>query len=175
MDNKLCKAVYRDVVLYITEQDLRDVLLNGPAAVAEHPYIDAQLSEWVPGSDWPFDVGETPEMLNYLCDKIFLTPPSLREWSSEDVYMICPGEWMTYGELPEALAREAHEEGYDEDDEMRYMVFKGDVSEEYTFITSENIMRSEGRPWHGIAGMTNTSATGFIDLQNDVWLVANIG
>lgn len=174
MDNRLLKAVYNDTVLYITERDLRDVLLNGPAAVGELPYIDAQMCEWY-SADYPDSVDDYLQMLNFMCDRIFLTPLALREMSDEDVYMICAGEWMTYGELPERLAQEAHEEGYDEDDDMRYMVFKGDVSEEFTFITSENVMRSEGRPWHGIASMTNTSATGFIDLKNDVWLVANIG
>lgn len=175
MDNKLLKATYRDVVLYITERDLKDVLLNGPEAVAEFPYIDAQMSEWIPGGDWPFEVDDCVKMLNHLCDKAFLTPPAMREASAEDVYMICPGEWMTYGELPEALAQEAHEEGFDEDDDMRYMVFQSMGDMPMTFITSENIMRSDGKPWHGVAGMTNTSATAVIDLQNDIWLVANIG
>ena len=142
MDNRMNKVQYNDCVLYITDRDLNDVLLNGPAVVANKPYLEVQMDNWY-WSDFPGDVDEAGDMLNFLCDKLFNMPQVMRDRSHEDVYNVVPAVWLTFGELPPALEKEAVEEGYDQDDDMRYLVYQLATGED-TFTTSECIMRSDG-------------------------------
>lgn len=172
MHNHMNKIQYGDCVLYITDRDLNDVLLNGPYTTAKRPYIEVQMDNWYT-ADFPQEVENADQMLNFLCDKLFNIPPVLRDSSMEDVYNVVPAEWLTFGELPPALEKEAVEEGFDQDDDMRYLVYKLATGEE-TFITSECVMRSEGF-WHGVYSVSNTSGQGLLDLRSDNWLLALIG
>lgn len=62
MDNRMNKVQYNDCVLYITDRDLNDVLLNGPAyPVVQKPYLEVQMENWY-SADFPEgveDVGHT--------------------------------------------------------------------------------------------------------------------
>lgn len=173
MDNRMSKVQYNDCVLYITDRDLNDVLLNGPAyPVVQKPYLEVQMENWY-SADFPEGVEDVGQMLNFLCDKLFNMPPAMRDRSHEDVYNVVPAVWLTFGELPPALEKEAIEEGFDQDDDMRYLVYKLATGEE-TFTTSECIMRSDGF-WHGTYGVSNTAGQGVLDLHSDHWLLALIG
>lgn len=173
MDNRMNKVQYGDCVLYITDRDLNDVLLNGPAyPVVQKPYLEVQMGNWY-SADFPDGVEDVGQMLNFLCDKLFNMPQVMRDRSHEDVYNMVPAVWLTFGELPPALEKEAIEEGFDQDDDLRYLVYKLATGEE-TFTTSECIMRSDGF-WHGTYGVSNTAGQGVLDLHSDHWLLALIG
>ena len=63
MDNRMNKVQYNDCVLYITDRDLNDVLLNGPAyPVVQKPYLEVQMENWY-SADFPEGVEDVGQML----------------------------------------------------------------------------------------------------------------
>lgn len=171
MDNKLFKTQYNDAVLYITAQDLNKVMTGRIEEVVKQSYLYVQMDSWY-SADYPDAADSEEEMLGFLCSQLFNVPPMMRERSSEDVLDIEAAVWLTYGELPQRLMQEAHEEGFDEDDDLRYLVFSTGTEEE-TFITSEGVVRCYNF-WHGVCPVSNTAAQTVLDLHNDFWLVATV-
>lgn len=171
MLGRMNKVTYGDCILYITDADLSAVIRDGAEAVMDKPYITMQVNNWF-SADYPDDVDSEQGMMSFMCHRLFIVPPDLRERSDDTVVRVVPAEWTSYSELSATLQAEAREY-YDDDAayDTDYLVY--DESGTQTFTSAEMLMHSAGF-WMGTYGETNVSGQGVVRVAGDGWLLARI-